>query len=337
MTKSKLANIWHGFSFVFVFFIIFAAYAFTSSGLTWNAAMNIFRHSAVIGIISLGMGLVCLTGEIDLSAGSMLALVSGFGVVVFNATNGNILLTLLFTLVTGAFCGLINGVLVGLVEMPSFIVTLATMLIYRSLAQYFCQHLSKTLIGGGSSVYKMISSLSGYKAMYALGNNRFLTVPIIGIILLVMTALFVYLSSGTKFGKKVYALGSSAKAAFMAGINVPFMKTVVFVIMGVMVGLASFLWISMNASSDPATTGSSYEMYAIAAVVLGGIAMSGGRGRMVGVLFGSLSYTVIDKIIIALKMDSLINDAIKGVILIVVILIQVAGPKLKTLMSHHQS
>ena len=85
----------------------------------------------------------------------------------------------------------------------------------------------------------------------------------------------------------------------------------------------------MNASSDPATTGNSYEMYAISAVVLGGISMSGGRGRILGVLFGAMSYTVIDKIIVALKMDSLINNAIKGVILLVVIAIQIVTPKIR--------
>ena len=102
-------------------------------------------------------------------------------------------------------------------------------------------------------------------------------------------------------------------------------------------GLASFFWIAMNASSDPATTGSSFEMYAIAAVVLGGISMSGGKGKCLGILFGSLSYTVIDKIIIALKMNSLINDAVKGIILIVVILIQVAGPQIKQRMEMMKS
>lgn len=85
----------------------------------------------------------------------------------------------------------------------------------------------------------------------------------------------------------------------------------------------------MNGSADPATSGSSYEMYAIAAVVLGGISMSGGKGRMIGVLFGTMSYTVIDKIIVALKMDSLINDTIKGIILIAAILVQTAGPQLR--------
>ena len=141
--------------------------------------------------------------------------------------------------------------------------------------------------------------------------------------------LFVFISTSTKFGKKIYAIGSNEKAAHMAGINVKLVKIMVFVITGILVGIASFLWIAMNASSDPATTGSSYEMYAIAAVVLGGISMSGGKGRVIGILFGAMSYTVIDKIIVALKMDSLINDTIKGIILIVVILIQIAGPQIK--------
>lgn len=144
-----------------------------------------------------------------------------------------------------------------------------------------------------------------------------------------MTILFVYISTSTKFGKKIYAIGSNQKGAAMTGINVSLNKTIVFVIAGILAGIGSFLWIAMNGSADPATTGSSYEMYAIAAVVLGGISMSGGKGKCLGILFGAMSYTIIDKIIVALKMDSLINDSIKGIILILVILIQAAGPKLK--------
>ena len=315
-------------SFILVFIAIFIIYAITCNGLTWNGMMNVFRHSAVIGIIGIGMGLVCLVGEIDLSVGSMLALVAGFSVAIFNAT-GSILLTLLFAIAFGALCGLINGLLVGLVKMPAFIVTLATMLIYRSFSQYFCQHISKELIGGGSSVYKMSSKMESYKAFYDFGNGKLGTVPIVGIVLIIVTILFVYLSTSTKFGKKIYAIGSNQKASQMAGINVSLMKVVVFVIAGILVGVGAFLWIAMNASSDPATTGNSYEMYAIAAVVLGGISMSGGKGRCLGIIFGAMSYTIIDKIIVALKMDSLINDAIKGVILILVILIQIAGPQIK--------
>ncbi len=327
--KSSIGSLISQYSYVIVFAVIFIIYAITSQGgLTWSGVMNIFRHSTVIGIIGIGMGLVCLTGEIDLSVGSMLAMVSGFSVMVFNMTN-NIILTLLFAIVFGAVLGLLNGVLVGAVKMPAFIVTLATMLIFRSFTQYLCQHVDKELIGGGSSVYKMSTELSTYQSFYQFGNGKIATVPIVGLILVAITVLFVFISTSTKYGKQVYAIGSNEKAASLAGINVPLVKVSVFVITGIMVGIGSFLWIAMNGSSDPATTGTSYEMYAIAAVVLGGIAMSGGKGKILGVFFGALSYTVIDKIIVALKMDSLINDTIKGIILIIVILIQVAGPQIK--------
>ena len=327
--SAGLLNIVKTYSFVLVFLVIYIVYASVSGGFALGAAMNVFRHSAVIGVIAIGMGIVCLTGDIDLSVGSMLAFVAGFSVVVFNQTN-SIPLTLLFAVLFGALCGLINGVLVGIVQMPSFIVTLATMLIYRSLSQYACQHIPAELIGNGSSVFRMSNALDSYQAFYAFGNDKVAGImPIVGLIMVLMVVLFVYICTSTKFGKKIYAVGSNARAAHLAGINVSAMRTLVFIIAGALVGLGAFLWIAMNASADPATTGKSYEMYAIAAVVLGGIAMSGGKGRILGVLFGAMSYTVIDKIIIALKMDSLINDTIKGVILIVVILIQVAGPQLK--------
>ena len=151
------------------------------------------------------MGMVCLTGEIDLSVGSMIAMVSGFSVVIFNIT-GSILLTLLFSVGFGGVCGLVNGVLVGYVEMPAFIVTLATMLIYRSFAQYFCQIFPKEILGGGSSVYRMSNSLESYQTLYSFGNGKAATLPIVGIVILLVVFLYTYLSTSTKFGKKIYAI-----------------------------------------------------------------------------------------------------------------------------------
>lgn len=326
--KNPVSKFIGEYSFIFVFIAIFIVYAIASHGLTWNGMMNIFRHSAVIGTIAIGMGLVCLIGEIDLSVGSMLALVSGFAVCIFNLS-GSILVTLLFCLFFGVLCGLVNGTLVGLVKMPAFIVTLATMLIYRSFAQYFCQVFPKDVLGGGSSVYRMQNQIASYQAFYNFGNGKLATVPIVGIMMLLVVVVFTYITTSTKFGKKLYAIGSNRKGAAMSGINVDLMTVTVFALAGLLVGLAAFLWIGMNASSDPATTGKSYEMYAIASAVLGGISMSGGRGKFLGILFGAMSYTVIDKIIVALKMDSLINDAIKGIILLLVIMIQILGPKIK--------
>lgn len=95
----------------------------------------------------------------------------------------------------------------------------------------------------------------------------------------------------TKFGKQVYAIGFNEKAAHLAGINVTLIRVMAQVITGILAGLAAFLWLAMNSSVDPVTIGKSYEMYAIAAVVIGGISMSGGKGRLLGVLFGAMSTT----------------------------------------------
>ena len=141
-----------------------------------------------------------------------------------------------------------------------------------------------------------------------------------------LTAIIVYVTTSTKFGKQLYAAGSNERAARLSGINVDNVRVAVFVITGVLTGISAFLWISMNASVDPATTGGSYEMYAIAAVVLGGVSMAGGSGKCVGILFGVMSYTVIDKIIVALKMNTLLNDTVKGAILIVAIIVQTMSP-----------
>ena len=311
------------YSFVLIFLGIFLAYLIINSGATtWSGVMNILRHSAVVGILAFGMGLVIITGGIDLSVGSMLPLIGGLTVVVFNATN-NIILTLLFALVCGIACGLINGVFIGVAKMPPFIVTLATMLIYRSIAQYY-------LRTTGLSIYNMDGTLSSYETIYGFGQAKVLTVPVVGIMLLLITAIMVYVSTMTKFGKQVYAIGSNEKAAHLAGVNVTFTRVMVYVITGLLAGVASFLLLAMNGSVDPATVGKSYEMYAIAAVVIGGISMSGGKGKLLGVLFGAMSYTIIDKIIASLGVDALINDTIKGSILLVAVLIQMVVPAVRS-------
>ena len=310
------------YSFILIFVVIFVAFLIINGGATtWNGVMNILRHSVVVGIISFGMGMVIITGGIDLSVGSMLALIGGITVTVFNATN-NVLLTLLCAVGMGILLGAINGLLVGIAHIPAFIVTLSTMLIYRSIAQYYLRTM-------GMSIYNMDGNLSTYDAIYSFGQAKFLTIPVVGLILIAVTIVMVYISAMTKFGKKVYAVGSNEKAAHLAGINVNFTRVMVYVITGLLAGIAAFLWLSMNGSVDPATIGKSYEMYAIAAVVIGGISMSGGKGKLLGVLFGAMSYTIIDKIIASLGVDALINDTIKGTILLIAVLVQIVVPAIR--------
>lgn len=308
-------NIWHKYNFILIFLAILVVFLVINMGATtMTTLMNIPRHSTVIGIIALGMGLIILTGDIDLSVGSQLALVGGLTVMVFNSTN-SILLSLLFAILMGVVLGLINGLLVGAVKMPAFIVTLATMLMYRSIAQ--------TVMNSNNwTIYQLDAGLSQWQPLWVIGNQSVAQIPILVLILAVVVAVMTYLSTSTKFGKRVYALGSNERAAQLSGINVSLTRVLVFVIAGVLMGIAAFLYVANVGSVDPATSGKNYELYAIAGVVIGGISMSGGKGRILGVVFGSMSFTIIDKIITALGLNPLINDTIKGAILLLAIAVQ---------------
>lgn len=330
MTKSKksFTKVLGAYSFILIWACILAAYLIINAGATtFNGVMNILRHSAVVGIMAFGMGLVIITSGIDLSVGSMLSLIGGAGVTVFNSTN-SIFFTLLAVLLVGALLGFINGFLIGKVKMPPFIVTLATMLIYRSLAQYYLRTLRL-------SIYNMEGTLSAYDPFYSFGQMKVAGfLPMAGLILILVTVAMVFLSTCTKFGKSVFAIGSNEKAARLAGINVEWTQVSVYTITGLLCGISAFMWLAMNGSVDPATIGQSNEMYAIAAVVIGGISMSGGKGKLLGVLFGAMSYTIIDKIISSLGLDALINDTIKGSILLLAVFVQIVIPAIRAKIVH---
>ena len=321
--KKSLTKTLGNYSFILIFAVILIAYLIINGGATTlSGVMNILRHSAVVGIMAFGMGLVIITGGIDLSVGSMLAMIGGLGVVAFNATS-SVFVTLLTVLAVGCVLGFFNGILIGKVKMPPFIVTLATMLIYRSVAQYYLRTM-------GLSIYSMNATTDAFDAIYNFGQYKvFGIVPMAGVILILVTVVMVFISTCTKYGKSVYAVGSNEKAARLAGINVEWTQVSVYTITGTLCGLSGFMWLAMNGSVDPATIGQSNEMYAIAAVVIGGISMSGGRGKLLGVLFGAMSYTIIDKIISSLGLDALINDTIKGSILLLAVFVQIAIPAIR--------
>lgn len=329
---------WQRYSFIFVFAVILVMYAVTiqinGNTFNWGHISSILssQNTIIVGIIALGMALVIITGQIDLSVGSALVLCSGATIIVFNLTN-NILLTLLAALAAGLLCGLLNGVLVGYAKMPPFIVTLGTMLIYRSLTLSLVREIHPTVTGSSSSQFSMLSENSSYdflRMKFGTGSLDVVSVPYITFVFLTMLVLFVFISKNTKYGKSIYAVGSNEKAAFLAGVNVQWKKVSVFIITGVLVGLASFIQACKIGNVTPASSGKSYEMYAIAAVVLGGVSMSGGKGNMLGVLFGALSYTTINFIIVSIpSLSTDIQDTFQGLVLIAVILVQTVGPVIK--------
>jgi len=315
--KSRFSYLWSNYNFVFVFGVIFIAYLLINmQAVNWGALSNILRHSSVIGVVSLAMGLIILTGDIDLSVGSTVALVGGISVLVFNET-GNLFLTFLFGIVGGAVCGLVNGFLISFLKMPSFIVTLATMLIFRSLASWLMTARMQL------SMFRLNVDLPSYPMYFYIGNRNFLSIPILFIGFLIVTILMVYLTTSTKFGKSVYAVGSNEKAARLAGVNVKLVRLTVFAVSGALVGIAAVMLSGQMGGILASTAGRSYELYAIAAVVIGGVSMTGGKGKMVGVIFGVVTFTLVDNIIMALRFNPLINDTFSGLILLVAILLQI--------------
>ena len=338
--KKGIGKVWSQYSFIIVMFIVMIVYAIAISAngnaFKWShiAAILGSQNTCIVGTMALGMALVIITGQIDLSIGSSLVLTTSATIVAFNMTN-SIAVMILTALIVGGLCGLINGLLVGLAKMPPFIVTLGTMLIYRSLTLSVVRTMDSSITGSNSSQFAMLRTNSKYnflRMQFGTGKLQIggFSIPYITFVFLLMVVLFVIISKKTKYGKSVYAVGSNEKSAHLSGINTTFVKVSVFVITGLLVGVASFLQACKIGNITPASSGQSYEMYAIAAVVLGGISMSGGRGKLLGVLFGALSYTTINFIIVSIPSLSVdIQDTFQGLVLIIVILIQTAGPVIK--------
>ena len=294
-----LGRVWSNYSYIFVLLIILVGYVFTiqanGNSFKWShiAAILGSQNTCIVGTIALGMAFIIITGQIDLSVGSSLVLCTGATIMAFNVTN-SILAMVVTAILVGALCGLINGLLVGLGKMPPFVVTLGTMLIYRSLTLSVVRKIDPAISGSSSSQFAMLSDKSKYEFLrmkFGTGKLQLggFSIPYITFLFLAMAVLCIIVAKKTKFGKSVYAVGSNEKSARLAGINVTGVKIAVFVITGVLVGIASLMQACKIGNVTPASSGQSYEMYAIAAVVLAGVNMAGGRGNMLGIIFGGLA------------------------------------------------
>lgn len=336
-----LAQGWGKYSYIFVFAIILIVYAITinANGNSFNpghiSGILSSQNTVIVGTMAIGMAMVIITGQIDLSIGSSLVLCTGVTIMSYNATNGNVLVMIIAALGSGLICGLINGLFVGYAKMPAFIVTLGTMLIYRSLTLSVVRDIDPALTGSSSSQFALISDMPTYdflRMKFGTGSLRLgdIKIPYISFLFVALTILFIFIMAKTKYGKSIYAVGSNEKTARLTGINVEGVKVSVFAVTGVLVGIASFIQACKIGNVTPASSGTSYEMYAIAAVVLGGVNMAGGKGKILGVFFGALSYTTINFIIVSIpSLSPDIQDTFQGIVLIAVIFIQTVGPVIK--------
>ena len=277
---------------------------FVPSFLTVPNLTNVARQVSINAIIACGMTLIIITAGIDLSVGSLVALTGCLAMLVLNGT-GSDLLGLGVGLVAGGLAGALNGSLVAYARLPAFVVTLGALTIFRGLAL--------TITNG-----QPIIRFEGYYTWIGQGVVLGVPVPVWIMILVVLTISFIL--NRTAFGAHVYAVGSNETAARLSGIRVESVKFKAYVIGGLLTGLAGMILMARLSSAQPAS-GEMFELDAIAAVVLGGTSLSGGRGRVSGTLIGALIIGILNNSLNLLGVSSFYQLVAKGVIILLAVFV----------------
>jgi len=281
--------------------------------------INILRNNAGVGIVALGMTFVIISGGIDLACGSTVAAIGAVVMVFINEHPTGLLASagirgipayvigIAMGLLMGIVIGGINGTLIAKSKLPAFIATLGMMKICRSVTQQCMQ-------GVGISVPYEFQSIT---------NTKIFGLYLLPIFYWAIVAFVLYIiSKKTAFGRHVYAVGSNERTTRLSGINVEKVKMKVYVLMGVLVSITTVMQIARIGSMDYASAGSGYEMDAIAAVVVGGTSMSGGKGSIVGTVFGMLIIAVMNNLLNLMGVPVFLREAFKGFIVIVAVLLK---------------
>jgi ribose transport system permease protein len=283
---------------------------------TLDNVMNVLTRTAFIGIIAVGMCFVIISGGIDLSVGSMAALIAGAMILLMNrlapslgSPTSVIALGIGFALLLGALFGLAHGLLIAKGGIEPFIVTLGTLGIFRAYLTYFADGGAITLDSDLSDAYSPV-----YYASFLLPVPVwvFLVVALVGGLILNRTA----------YGRYVQAIGSNEQVARYAAVDVNRIKVLTYMLLGVCVGIATVLYVPRLGSSSP-TTGLLWELEAIAAVIVGGTALKGGSGTITGTVVGAVLLSVISNILNLTSIISVyLNAAVQGFVIIAVAFMQ---------------
>lgn len=268
--------------------------------------LNLLRQVAINALIAFGMTFVILTGGIDLSVGAILALSSALMAGMMTSGMDPILAMIVGTLL-GGIMGMINGVLITKGNMAPFIATLATMTIFRGL----------TLVYTNGNP---ITGLGDNYLFQLFGRGYFLGIPVPAITMIMTFLILWVLLHRTSFGRKTYAIGGNEKAAIISGIRVHRVKIMIYSIAGLLSALAGAILTSRLNSAQP-TAGTSYELDAIAAVVLGGTSLAGGRGRIFGTLIGVFIIGTLNNGLNLLGVSSFYQMVVKGIVILIAVLI----------------
>lgn len=300
-------------------FVIVLATVFSprdgATPIFWRAdnLANVLRQISDIGILAMGMTLVIISGGIDLSVGSLLALSCTVFAYTFTSLTGTFspILGILLALGATSLFGLVSGVVITRLRMQPFIVTLAVMIGSRGLAKWLVGN--ATIAVGYDDRTKVVVDFIGQKAF---------VVPTF----LIVTAIALLLLNGTRFGRYVMAVGGSEDAARLSGINVTWVKLRVYLLSGIVAGIAGVLYCCETHQGDP-KAGMAYELDAIAAAVIGGTSLAGGKGGILGTIVGALALGILSNVLGLNSVDENVQWMLKAVIILIAVWLQLLGTK----------
>jgi len=308
----------HGFGpIVGLVILCIAGTALNGEFATLDNALNVLTRTAFIGIIAVGMCFVIISGGIDLSVGSMAALIAGCVILLMNAlgeagwsSTPVVALGMAFAVVLGALFGLAHGLLITRGRIEPFIVTLGTLGIFRAYLTYFSN-------GGAITLENTLADAYG-PVFY----GHFLGVPVPVWVFALVAGVGALILNRTAYGRYVQAIGSNEQVARYAAVDVDRIKVLTYMLLGACVGIATLLYVPRLGSASP-TTGLLWELEAIAAVIVGGTALKGGAGSITGTVVGAVLLSVISNILNLTSIISVyLNAAVQGFVIIVVAFMQ---------------
>ena len=281
--------------FVFVFFSVL-----TKTFLSTKNLLNICRQVSMTGICAVGMTMVLLTGGIDISIGSIIALSGVVSAKLINDLGFGIFPAMVVGVLVGIVCGLISGIMVAHFEVPALIATLAMQTIARGFAFIMTQ---------GIPVYGLPESIK------TLGHGYFLGIPIPVYILALVFFIGWWMLEQTSFGRHLYAIGGNEEVARLSGINVLVKKIQIYSLSGFFAGLSGIIMLSRLNSGQPATS-EGFEMDVITAAVLGGVSVAGGQGKIINVVAGVLIMGMLSNGMTLMNLDEYWQWVAKGAVLL---------------------
>jgi len=270
------------------------------------------KQLAVATILAYGEMLLIISGMLDLSSGSVLALAGVLSVTAYKST-GSLMAALVIAVLVAVICNIVNAVMVTNFNTPPFIATLAMQMVARGIALLYTK---------GQNILQL-------DQFVVFGQGSFGPVPISIIFMAVITAIIWYILQHTRFGRSLYAIGGNEEAAVASGINVKINKYLVFVVNGVLVGIAGVLFMSrVNAGLPNGAAG--YEMEGLTAAIVGGTSFSGGVGTTMGTLAGAFIIGCLNNIMNLTGVDSYIQQIVKGAIVALAVIWDIQSKNKKT-------